>query len=283
MATVAVRLDTATTQIAATLGLEKREARLEARVLAAFAWGVTPTWLIAHNTDSLDHAQTACFDALLQRRLAGEPIAYITGQREFYGREFHITSDVLIPRPETELLVELALAHIPPDLAFEVLDLGTGSGCIAVTLALERPKARITAVDRMGAALAIARDNARQLDAAVEFLDSHWFENLTGRRFDLIVGNPPYIASGDIHLHRGDVRHEPPSALAAGAEGLDDLLHIVEEAPAHLSPKGCLLLEHGYNQPNAIRRMLEAAGMKHVQSWCDLAGITRVSGGCMSE
>lgn len=282
-ATVASLLDDANARLSAALGLEKREARLEARVLAGFAWNVTPAWLIAHDSDTPTEAQIAQFTTLLARRLSGEPIAYLTGTREFYGREFRVTPDVLIPRPETELLIELALARIPPDLAIEVLELGTGSGCIAVTLALERPKARITAVDRMEAALAIARDNARRLDATVEFLYSHWFAALAGRRFDLIVGNPPYIASGDTHLQQGDLRHEPPSALASGAEGLDDLLHIVEEAPAHLGPEGCLLLEHGYNQAETLRKRLEAAGLKRVQSWHDLAGIARVSGGCMSE
>ncbi|HRK78074.1 MAG TPA: peptide chain release factor N(5)-glutamine methyltransferase, partial [Thiobacillus sp.] len=202
---VAAWLNAATVRIAAAQGLEKREARLEARVLAAFAWKVTPAWLIAHDRDTPTDAQIAAADALLTRRLAGEPIAYLVGAREFYGRPFEVSPAVLIPRPDTELLVELALAHAPPGQAVEVLDLGTGSGCIAVTLALERPLAQVTALDRSPAALAVAQRNAARLDAHVEFLSSDWFAALGGRRFDLIVGNPPYIAAGDPHLGRGDI------------------------------------------------------------------------------
>ena len=208
--TVAAWLDAATVRIAAAQGLEKREARLEARVLAAFAWKVTPAWLIAHDRDTPTDAQIAAADALLTRRLAGEPIAYLVGAREFYGRPFEVSPAVLIPRPDTELLVELALAHAPPGQAVEVLDLGTGSGCIAVTLALERPLAQVTALDRSPAALAVAQCNAARLDAYVEFLSSDWFAALGGRRFDLIVGNPPYIAAGGPHLGRGDLRFQPP-------------------------------------------------------------------------
>lgn len=282
-ATVAGLLGDATSRIAAALALEKREARLEARVLAAFAWNVAPAWLIAHDTDPLSIAQISTFDTILVRRLAGEPVAYLTGAREFYGRSFQVTPDVLIPRPETELLVELALARIPEQGQLSVLDLGTGSGCIAATLALECSNARITAVDRFDAALAIARGNARRLGASVEFLNSSWFSGLAGRRFDLIVGNPPYVEWCDPHLQQGDVRHEPLSALAAGAEGLDDVLEIVNEAPSHLHPAGWLLLEHGYNQAGQVRKMLEEAGFEEIRSWCDLAGIQRVSGGCLSE
>lgn len=280
---VAGLLDDATDRIAAALGLEKREARLETRVLAAFAWNVSPAWLIAHDTDPLNATHTAPFEALLTRRLAGEPIAYLTGSREFYGRPFHVSPDVLIPRPDTELLVELALARIPLDTPAEVLDLGTGSGCIAVTLALERPLARVTAVDRSPAALTVAQRNAETLDAHVEFLTSDWFAVLTGRRFDLIVGNPPYIAAADPHLARGDVRFEPLTALAAGRDGLDDLRPLTATACAHLKPGGTLLLEHGYDQANAVCALLLDNGILHPRSWADLAGIARVSGGDLSE
>src|SRR3569832_1120821 len=222
-ATVASLLDDAATRIGATLGLDTREARLEARVLAAFAWGVAPAWLIAHDTDLPDQAQLALFCTLLARRLVGEPIAYITGAREFYGRSFRVSPDVLIPRPDTELLVERALTHMPGDQAVEVLDLGTGSGCVAITLALERPLARVTAVDRSDTALAAAKNNGSILNTPDKKKTSDWFTTLAGRRFDLIVGNPPYIATADPHLARGDVRFEPLSALAAGPDCLDDL------------------------------------------------------------
>jgi release factor glutamine methyltransferase len=281
--TVAGLLEDATSRIAAALGLARRDARLDARVLAAFAWDVAPAWLIAHDADVPRGAGKMAFEALVERRIGGEPIAYITGQREFFGRTFRVTADVLIPRPETELLVELALARLPEHGARTVLDLGTGSGCIALTLACERPDARVTAVDRADAALAVARDNAGRLNAGVEFLNSLWFAELAGRRFDLIVGNPPYVACGDGHLRRGDVRREPHSALAAGADGLDDLRHIVAEAPRHLRPAGSLLLEHGYDQGEAVRDMLARAGFRRIRSWSDLAGIPRVSGGDLSE
>ena len=281
--TVAGLIDEATARIAGALGLDKREARLEARVLAAFAWDVAPTWLIAHDTDPLTEAQASQFETLLTRRLSGEPVAHLTGSREFYGRSFQVSPDVLIPRPDTELLVELALARIPPGQAVKMLDLGTGSGCIAITLALERPLAQVTAVDRSAAALAIARHNAAILNARVEFLTSDWFAALTGRRFDLIVGNPPYIAAADPHLTRGDVRFEPLGALAAGTDGLKDLRQLAAAAGAHLQPGGVLLLEHGYDQAAAVQALLQTAGFRHIQSWPDLSGIRRVSGGELSE
>ena len=276
-------LAAATVRIAAAQGLEKREARLEARVLAAFAWGVTPAWLIAHDRDTPTDAQIAAADALLTRRLAGEPIAYLVGAREFYGRPFEVSPAVLIPRPDTELLVELALAHMPPGQAVEVLDLGTGGGCIAITLALERPLAQVTTLDRSPAALAVARRNAVRLDADVEFLSSDWFAALGGRHFDLIVGNPPYIAAGDPHLDRGDIRFEPLTALAAGHDGLDDLRRLTATARTHLKPGGALLLEHGYDQADAVQALLRTGGFHHPRSWTDLSGIRRVSGGHLSE
>ena len=282
-ATVAGLLNDASTRIAAALGLDKREARLEARVLAAFAWNIAPAWLIAHDTDPLAEAQITAFDTLLARRLAGEPIAYLTGVREFYGRPFLVSPDVLIPRPDTELLVEQALARIPPHLAVDVLDLGTGSGCIAISLALERPLARVTAVDRSPEALAIARSNADILNARVELLTSDWFHALAGRRFDLVVSNPPYIAAADPHLARGDVRFEPLTALAAGQDGFDDLRHLIHNARAHLKPGGTLLLEHGYDQSEAVKALLRETGFSHPRSWADLSGILRVSGGEVSE
>lgn len=281
--TVAGLLDAATARIGATLGLDKREARIEARALAARAWDASPAWLIAHGTDEPEASQADNLETLLARRLAGEPIAYICGAREFYGRAFEVSPDVLIPRPETELLVELALARIPPEQPVEVLDLGTGSGCVAITLALERPAAQVTAVDRSAAALAVARRNAEALNAAVEFSTSDWFSALADRTFALIVANPPYVAADDPHLGRGDVRYEPLSALASGRDGLDDLRRLIEGARAHLQPHGALLLEHGHDQAQAVRALLRDGGFAQPQSWSDLAGNPRVSGGELSE
>ncbi len=280
---VAATLDAACRALGDALGLDRREARLEARVLAAFAWEVTPSWLIAHDTGPLTTGQIARFQGLLTRRLAGEPIAHITGRREFFSREFSVTPDVLIPRPETEWLVERALARIPSDKPLDVLDLGTGSGAIAITLALERPLARVTAVDCSGAALAIARENAATLGAVVKFLASDWFgafmpsRVFAGRRFDCIVANPPYVASDDPHL--AALRFEPRAALAAGPSGLDDLARIIAMAPAYLAPDGWLMLEHGYDQGEAVRRLLSSAGFDTIETWQDLAGCDRVSGG----
>lgn len=280
---VAQILDDATAQISAALGLDKRVARLETRVLASFGWEVETAWLIAHDTDALSDSQIAVFQSLLSRRLEGQPIAYLVGKREFYGRPFHVSSDVLIPRPDTELLIELALAHLPPDHPLDVLDLGTGSGCIAITLALERPHARVTAVDRSDEALAIAQRNAETLNADVEFLASDWFSALGKRNFDLVVSNPPYIAATDPHLAQGDLRFEPLTALAAGADGLDALRHLVQMAARHIKPGGALLLEHGYDQADAVQALLRINSIPQPKSWADLAGNPRVSGGKLSK
>jgi release factor glutamine methyltransferase len=282
-ASVACLLDAAATRIVSALHLEKREARLEARVLAAFAWKVAPAWLIAHDTDALADEQVAAFETLLARRLAGEPVAYLTSTREFFGQVFEVSPDVLIPRPETELLVELALARLPADRSADILDLGTGSGCIAISLALERPHIRVTAIDRSMAALDLARRNAERLGARVEFLNSDWFDGLAGRHFDLVVSNPPYIAAGDPHLARGDVRFEPLTALAAGADGLDDLRRVITGARTHLHPGGVLLLEHGYDQAAAVRALLMEQGFANPESWRDLAGTERVSGATVGK
>jgi release factor glutamine methyltransferase len=256
-ATVAGLLDDATARIAAALGLAHRDARLDARVLAAHVLGVDTAWLIAHDTDPLSDTHTAAFEFLLTQRLEGVPVAYLVGTREFYGRPFQVSPDVLIPRPDTELLVELALARMPPDQAMDVLDLGTGSGCIAITLALERSRARITAVDRSAAALAIAERNADILNAHVEFLTCDWFAALVGRRFDLIVGNPPYIAATDPHLARGDVRFEPLTALTAGRDGLADLptdRRCAQSPQARRRPAAGTRLRPGGRRPGPVAR-----------------------------
>lgn len=267
--------------LAAALGLPPREARLEAQVLAAHSLGVNRAWLIAHGDEPLPPAAAQALSARLARRLAGEPVAYILGRREFHGREFRVTPDVLIPRPETELLVEAALARLPEDRPACVLDLGTGSGCVAISLALERPGCAVTAVDLSPAALAVARDNAARLGARVEFAAGDLFLPLQGRRFDLIVGNPPYVAVHDPHLTRGDLRSEPRLALASGADGLDAIRAIAAAAPRHLRPGGHLLLEHGWDQPGAVRALLRAAGLAEVATLRDLAGLPRVSLGIL--
>jgi len=252
-------------------------APIDARVLLRATLAVDDAYLIAHAGDALGEAHEARYHALLARRAAGEPVAYIIGEREFYAHGFKVTPAVLIPRPETELLVELALQRD----ARQVLDLGTGSGCVAISIALARAAARVVAVDQSAAALAVARANAARLDARnVEFLGGNWFDAVPARRFDLIVSNPPYVAAGDPHLAQGDLRFEPPSALTAGADGLDDIRTIVAGAGAHLCAGGWLLFEHGYDQAPRCRELLTRAGFAAVQSWRDLAGIERVSGGC---
>lgn len=236
-------------------------------------------WLIAHAEESPGIEAERMFAALAARRARGEPIAYILGEREFFGLRFRVAPAVLIPRPETELLVELALERIPVDAAARVLDLGTGSGAIAVTLAKKRPRAALTAVDVDYAALTVARANASQHKVQVRFFCGDWFGALSGQSFDLIVSNPPYVASEDPHLGLGDLRFEPQRALVGGADGLDCIRSIVAKAGAHLNPGAWLLIEHGYDQAAACRSLFEAAGYRAVQSWSDLAGVERASGG----
>jgi release factor glutamine methyltransferase len=252
---------------------------LEARMLLERVLGKTRAWLIAHADDAAGAEEEQAFALLAERRRQGEPIAYILGKREFYGLDFQVTRAVLIPRPETELLVELALARIPENAPVRVLDLGTGSGAIAVALARERPQAQLTAVDVDYAALAVARVNASRHGASVRFFCGDWFGALSGETFDLIVSNPPYIAAADPHLALGDVRFEPQRALVGGAVGLDCIRAIIAKAGTHLRPGAWLLFEHGYDQAEACRALLEAHGYREVQTWPDLAGIPRVSGG----
>jgi release factor glutamine methyltransferase len=256
---------------------------LEARMLLERVLAKASAWLIAHADESAGAEAEQAFAALTERRRQGEPIAYILGKREFYGLDFRISRNVLIPRPETELLVELALARIAADAAVRVLDLGTGSGAIAVALAHERPRAHVTAVDVDYAVLAVARANASRHGVSVRFFCGDWFGALTGETFDLIVSNPPYVAVADAHLAMGDVRFEPQRALVGGADGLDCIRAIVAGAGAHLRPGAWLLFEHGYDQAEACRALLQAQGYAKVQSWPDLAGIPRVSGGCAAE
>ena len=257
----------------ATLPLEP----LENRILLCHALGITRVGLITQSERALTQAEAATLAALVARRVQGEPIAYIVGKREFFGLEFAVTDAVLIPRPDTELLVELAIERLPARA--RLLDMGTGSGAIAVAVAHQRPDAAVTALDVSEAALAVARANAAANGVAVRFLHSDWYGALDGEVFDLIASNPPYIADGDVHLSQGDLRFEPTGALTDHADGLSALRTIAGGAPAHLKRQGWLLMEHGYDQAASVRQLLEDQGYTDVQSWRDLSGIERVTGG----
>lgn len=254
-------------------------AAVDARALMRAALGVDDAYLIAHPGQPLTDRQRERYLAWVERRRAGEPVAYITGEREFYSLAFKVTPAVLIPRPETELLVEAALERVPAQGLYRVLELATGSGCVAVAIALHRPSAQVTATDVSGDALAVARDNAARHGAKIEFVESDWFAALAGPRFHLIVCNPPYVAERDPHLQEGDLRFEPRAALVAGADGLACIRLIVAQARAHLDPGGSLLLEHGHDQATRCRALLVQAGYRDVASRRDLAGIERVTGG----
>ena len=232
-------------------------------------------WLLAHDSDALPAAVQAAFDACVQRRLGGEPVAYITGHKEFYGLDLLVDERVLVPRPDTETLVEWALSLLPPQQP-QVLDLGTGSGAIALAIKRARPDAQVSAVDASARALQLAQANARRLQLSIEFIHGSWFSGIK-KSYQLIVSNPPYIAALDPHLQA--LRHEPLRALASGADGLDDIRDIIKQAREHLQPGGWLLLEHGWDQARAVRALLLAAGLEDVQSRPDLAGIERCSGG----
>jgi release factor glutamine methyltransferase len=250
---------------------------LENRILLCHALGLNRVGLITQSHRVLTAAEADALSALVARRAAGEPIAYIVGKREFFGLDFGVTDAVLIPRPDTELLVELALERLP--LSASVLDMGTGSGAIAVAIAHTRPDARVSALDASVDALAVARANAAANGATVRFLHSDWYAALGDERFDLIVSNPPYIAAGDSHLSEGDLRFEPRSALTDHADGLSALRAIIAGAASHLAPGAWLLLEHGYDQAAQVRELLAGHGYAGVQSWRDLSSIERVSGG----
>ena len=264
---------------AATAGLD----RLDAQMLLLHAMGRPPhdrAWLIAHDRDPLPTDAFTRWTTLLQRRQAGEPVAYLLGEKEFGGLRLQVDARVLVPRPDTEVLVEWALDALPPPGSADtprLLDLGTGSGAIALTVASRRPDAQVTATDASAGALAVAQANAQRLSLPVRFAQGAWLAAVPGERFDVIASNPPYIAEGDAHL--AALTHEPITALTAGADGLDDIRQIVDQAPAALPPGGWLLLEHGHDQAAAVRELLETAGFERVSSRNDLAGIARCSGG----
>jgi release factor glutamine methyltransferase len=279
LTTIKSLLDRDVPQLKQALGLDWAGARLEVRILLESVLGVDRAWLIAHEDQGIQTESMQEYERMLLRRLSGEPIAYILGQREFYGRLFKVGPEVLIPRPETELLVDLAKARLSGGKVSDVLDLGTGSGCIAITLALERPLSRVLGVDISRSSLSVARANAVTLGARVEWQSGSWYSALSGRRFDLIVSNPPYIMEGDVHLELGDVRFEPRTALSSGPQGLNDFKVIIRESHAHLKPGGWLMLEHGCDQGKAVRELMKERDFQEVKIHKDYAGNDRVTEG----
>ncbi|PPD51343.1 MAG: protein-(glutamine-N5) methyltransferase, release factor-specific [Methylotenera sp.] len=262
----------------ATVKLNHDEAKLEAQLLLQHVLNVNRAWLIAHENDALQANQHAAFEALLNRRLNGEPIAYILGGRAFYGLDLLVTPDTLIPRPDTETLVEAALAKIPMAAHPSILDLGTGSGAIALAIAKNRPQASVIAVDASKAALAVAKKNAQNLRIDnVEFVLSNWFQHLNNQPFDVIVSNPPYIEENDAHLSQGDLRFEPISALSSGKDGLNDIRQIIENSLVHLLPQGWLMLEHGFNQADKVADLMANTGFVSIETIKDFGGNNRVT------
>ncbi|MEE3925363.1 peptide chain release factor N(5)-glutamine methyltransferase [Pseudomonas viridiflava] len=257
-------------------------ARLDAELLLAAALGKPRSFLHTWPERIVSTEAALAFSGYLQRRRTGEPVAYILGQQGFWKLDLEVAPHTLIPRPETEMLVEAALELVPAFAPVQVLDLGTGTGAIGLALANDRQQWKITAVDRVLEAVELAERNRQRLQLAnAEVLSSHWFSALEGRQFDLIISNPPYIAETDPHLSMGDVRFEPGSALTSGPDGLDDLRTIISEAPAHLTPGGWLLLEHGYDQGPAVRELLIRHGFERIQTRRDLGEHERITFGCM--
>ena len=260
--------------------------RLDAQMLLLHALGRSPhdrAWLIAHGSDPLPAEAATRWQTLLQRRQAGEPVAYLLGEKEFGGLTLRVDARVLVPRPDTEVLVEWALEALPTAGAEapRLLELGTGSGAIALTVATRRPDVRVTATDASTDALAVAQANAERLNLSLRFAHGAWLAAVPGERFHVIASNPPYIAEDDPHL--AALAHEPISALTAGPDGLDDIRQIVVQAPGALHPGGWLLLEHGHDQAEAVRELLSTQGFEAVNSRQDLAGIARCSGGRWPE
>jgi release factor glutamine methyltransferase len=267
-----------------TLAKHSDSPRLDAEVLLCFILNKPRSYLRAWCDNSLKDEQVAVFEELVQQRQQGTPIAYLTGTREFWSRDFTVTSDVLIPRPDTELLIELSLELIPKHKLFNIIDLGTGSGIIAITLAAECPNAHILAIDASLAALTVAQYNAQQHQLTnIEFYQSNWFCNVPDRQFDLVISNPPYIAKDDVHLQQGDVRFEPKTALIAEDYGLGDIKIIANTARRYLTPLGHLLIEHGYDQARQVQAIFNTLAYDKVQSYKDLSGNNRVTYGQKPE
>lgn len=252
---------------------------LENRILISHFLQLSRVQLVTQSERLITEAELTLINKAFQRRLDGEPIAYIVGEREFFGLMLSVNPAVLIPRPDTELLVEL-VDQLPLPAAPAILDMGTGSGAIAIAISVNHPDAHLTALDASEAALVVAQSNAeRHHQSRIHFYCSDWFSAIPDTKFHLIVSNPPYIEQHDHHLSEGDIRFEPIDALTDHGDGLSDIRHIIQGAPFHLYPNGWLLLEHGYDQAVAVRDLLASAGFTQVQSWKDLAGIERVSGG----
>ena len=271
MSTVSEALDWATEQLSAS-----DEARLDSQVLLAYALNVSRTWLFTWPDKALDGATLTAFNALIEERKSGTPIAYITGYRDFWSLRLKVTPDTLIPRADTELLVETALTLKNVEKPCDVIDLGTGTGAIALSLANECPSWRITATDINPKTLSVAEENAKALDLNVSFKASAWFDDIK-ERFDLVISNPPYIESDDPHLQQGDLRFEPAGALASGHDGLDDIRLLVQQALKHLNKGGYLLLEHGYQQAEAVRTLMADAGYMDIETHQDIEDRDRVT------
>ena len=263
--------------------VKRRVPRLDARLLMQHLLGITHAQFLADPDRRLSGEELEAFLSLILRRERGEPVAYLVGEKDFYSRSFRVTPDVLIPRPDTELIVTLALKRLKTLAWPRVLDLGTGSGAIAVTIACEHPEAAVLAVDVSSEALAVARGNADRLGGRVSFLQSDWFSALGDEQFDLVVANPPYVAARDPHLLQDGLPFEPDLALTDGGDGLSCIRRIVGDAPRHLLPGGWLLIEHGYDQAAAVRRLLGDGPYAEIATWQDLSGVDRVSGACLAQ
>lgn len=252
--------------------------RLDCEVLLAYVLGKDRSHLRAWPEKTLTDVQHKQFLDYIKKRQNGHPIAHLLGEREFWSRDFFVSKDVLIPRPDTELLIDVIQQKFQADQPFKLLDLGTGSGIIAITLALEFKKSNVTAVDASQKALTISKKNAtRHQASSIDFINSDWFNDVPNQTFDLIVSNPPYICSTDHHLQDGDVRFEPSSALVAAKKGLRDIEHITSCADDFLAPNGYLLFEHGYQQGNAVKNLLELSGFAPIEQFQDLQGHTRAT------
>ena len=283
MKTIHYLLHQASNQLAGVLLSDHAEASIEANLLLQHLLKKNRAWLISHDRDALTDDQERDFHDLLQRRLAGEPIAYILGFREFYELPLKVTPATLIPRPDTETLVEAAFQKISVDVAWDILDLGTGTGAVALAIAKHRPTCSVTGVDASDDALAIAIENAQNLKLSnVHLHYSNWFSGLAAQKFDLIVSNPPYIAEEDCHLAQGDLRFEPRTALASGVDGLDDIRKIIHEAPNYLKPNGWLMLEHSYDQAQPVAALLKGHGFSQIDHAQDHADILRVTFGAIA-